>query len=135
MLQLAVFIYGIVVLFRGKFALGGGREVVGTRARILGVLCVCVLPFAFCIGLAIGLLALSGVIDMPDQMVMVAMDLGVVIGTIVLVYVLGNTFYKRQAQEELEAADPYSPQTSSSTRGPSYSVPDPNNPYASPTQD
>lgn len=128
MLQLIVFIYGIVVLFRGAFPLGGGKVVIGTRARILGLLCVCILPLAFVIGLTIGIMAAMGAFEMPDQFIMLGLDVGLLIVSLILIMVLGHSFYRRQQVEEA-MIDP----ASTPDRNQFYTVTDPNNPYASPS--
>ena len=129
MIQLALTIYGIVALVRGKFSLGRNKQIVGSKARILGGICAATLPLAFAIGLTIGILAGMGVLPMPSQGAMLIFDWGIIILTIILIYTLGNRFYREQMSESFSAEpDPLA------TPAPQYySVVDPTNPFASPS--
>jgi hypothetical protein len=56
--EVALIIYGILAMVRGKFSVGKGRDVTGNRARILGFLCLTPLPFSFLLGVIVGPLSL-----------------------------------------------------------------------------
>lgn len=129
MIQLALTIYGIVALVRGKFSVGRDKQIVGSRARILGGICAASLPAAFAIGLTIGILAGMGLFPMPGHGAMLIFDWMIVILTIVAVYTLGNRFYRQQVEESFSAeAQPLA------TPAPQYyAVVDPTNPFASPS--
>lgn len=131
MLQIALAIWGIVVLFTGKLTVSKTKVVQGTAARLLGLLMLMPFPVAFMIGVAVGAWGAASGRDLEDlQMTLMAVDAGLVIGTAVLVLAIAHAIGKSPVQDPLTPAFPpgqYAPPY------PSPAPPaDPNNPYHSP---
>ena len=133
MIALALLIYGIVAMVRGKFSLGKDKEIIGTRARILGAISCGVFPLSLAVGLSVGVLVGLRIIDMPSDGALMMIDFGSLIFVIVLLVVLSKRFY-RQQQEELMQAEAASSHVPAPHEMSPYSVVDPDNPFASPTQ-
>ncbi len=94
--ELGLLAYGVYVLITGKYALGKQRFVYGWQARVLGVICLLPLPTALLIGILIGLSA-AGTGKMPGAGVTTAIEVVILIATIVLITLLGKRFYQQQA--------------------------------------
>lgn len=107
--EIGLLIVGLLALFRGKLSVGKGRELLGTRARILGAACLMPLPLSFILGLAFGIyLGLSGVdpstIQTKYQWHFVGIEAAVVVGTVIVLSLMGSRWYAAQEAE----ADPQS---------------------------
>jgi hypothetical protein len=53
-LEIGMLVYGLYVLYSGKFQLSKQRIVEGGRARLAGLICVLPLPLAFAAGFILG---------------------------------------------------------------------------------
>ena len=53
-LQLAMMIYGIVVVVKGEFSVTRKRVIIGTTARVLGAILIAYLPLALMTGIVFG---------------------------------------------------------------------------------
>jgi hypothetical protein len=103
--EIGLIIVGLLTLVRGKLNVGKGRELLGTRARILGAACLLPLPLSFALGLAFGIyLGLSGVdpnlIQTNYQWHFVGIELAVVVGTVVVLSILGGRWHAAQEAEQ-----------------------------------
>lgn len=129
--EFAMTIFGIVTLVRGRFQVSGQRTVVGTPARIIGVLLAATLPVIFLIGFVAGVLLTvkraqeglppPGINDMQGFMLIDPAAVGIII---LLVSIIALTA-KPQEQMRAEAMPSYMPP-------PGFPPADPNNPYSPP---
>ncbi|WP_425396640.1 hypothetical protein [Aeoliella sp.] len=134
MIQIALLLYGLYALIFGKFALGREKVVTGTRARILGGLCWANIFVAFGIGIVWGIAAEMGSAELPVDGSLRIMEFGLVIVNLIVVFMIGNTMYARQLDDE-QAATLVAPATPAAGAGYSpATIADPDNPFASPTQ-
>jgi hypothetical protein len=89
-LQIVMFVFGIVTLIRGQIKVAPSMVVRGPMARLIGLVLLIPLPLAFAIGLVIGVgLAAQGkgVKDMPGWIV--AVEPSIVVVCFILVLILG----------------------------------------------
>ncbi len=105
MLEIAILVYAVIVLIRGKFSLSSGREITGWRARLCGGILLGHLPLTFILGMLMGIL---GIMKGGDGEMGMALGLG--FGSLVLVVVIalvtGNALYKGQVAEEQARRNP-----------------------------
>jgi len=101
MLQIAMFIGGIYVLFKGEVALTKARVVRGWKARVIGGVMALALPLAFCSGLLLGVMAAAGQIDLTNFPVLV-IDLGLTFGAALISIVLGFIWGRPAAEWDAE---------------------------------
>ena len=95
MLEIIVIIFGIVTLIRGKYPMGGGRELVGGRARIIGGILLAYLPVSFGIGV---ILAVMGEGEVSKGAAL-AGSIVLLIITIVVAIFVAKALYKKQEAE------------------------------------
>lgn len=97
--EIALIIYGILAMFRGKFSIGKGRDVTGNKARLLGFICLIPLPLSFLFGLFIGLLSVILYGNSPTNIwLYTGIELIILLAVAVVVSVLGKEFYQQQEQ-------------------------------------
>lgn len=58
-IEIAMLVYGIIAISKGRYKVGKTHEVVGGKARIIGGVLMCPLPTAFVAGMIIGALYLA----------------------------------------------------------------------------
>ncbi len=67
MCEIAMLIFGIITLIRGRFLLTRAKEVRGWKARFIGLLLVMPFPLSFLIGMVLGAIFLSTGKDVEGQ--------------------------------------------------------------------
>jgi hypothetical protein len=85
--EIALLIWGLVVLVRGRFT-SGRNEVEGAVARIIGVILMLPLPCALMLGLTIGAsMAASGKrVDLGKMLLFSLIDIGLIIMSLIAAY-------------------------------------------------
>lgn len=106
--EIGLLIYGLLSLVRGTFNVGKGKDLSGVRARVLGAICMSPIPNTFAIGLLYGFWFASQGEDPASlaashQGTFIAIEVGVVLATVVTVGILGNLWYATE-QRDLAAA-------------------------------
>ena len=101
--EIALFIVGIIVLVKGKFALSKEKVLTGTYARIVGVICIAILPIiiivAFIAGIAWGIVHGPG--EPFPMLIAVFIDMGgLEIGISVILTVTNILVNKQKKQLE-----------------------------------
>jgi len=97
--ELGILLFGLYVLFSGKYNLGKGRVLTGAKARLLGVLCLLPIPLAFAAGVLAGLfMALTGG-PAPSTLLTTVLEIVILVVVVVLVSGLGKMFYDQQAPQ------------------------------------
>jgi Na+/phosphate symporter len=64
--EIGLTIFGLLALIRGKASTGKGGELTGWHARIIGLICMSVLPLAISIGILAGLVAMLQGVDIAN---------------------------------------------------------------------
>ena len=121
MLQIGMFIVGIIALVRGRFKLSKNKEVTGGKARLVGLILLAPFPLAFCAGVLLAIASGGNVEPSTALLVDVSLTFGGLITAIVVALAV--------------AKPPQAPAASlRSGFAPPVNAPpaDPNNPYASP---
>lgn len=109
MLQIAMFIGGIYVMFKGEVRATQGKLVKGWRARAIGFVLFSTLPLAFVLGFILGVLGAAGVIDMQGMPIFL-LDLGVVVLCGIVAAVLAFAWSRPESEwDELAVEQPYLP--------------------------
>jgi hypothetical protein len=130
MLQIAMAIFGIIVLCTGKLKLSANKVVVGTPARLLGLMLLAPLPVAFGIGICVGIYVASTGGNLDDvQMQMIFVDVGLVVLTALAVFAIANAIAKPPGYKATPAFPGFGPNV---PPGPPPPPMDPSNPYQSP---
>ncbi len=95
LVEIAMLIYGIVILVKGKFSIGKGKILTDGRARLCGGILISPIPLIFLIALVLAFL-------MPaDTVRAVGTLIGIFITfvALILALVLGNILYKQQEKK------------------------------------
>jgi hypothetical protein len=130
MLQLALAIWGIIVLFTGKLKVTSRKQVEGTAARLLGLVMLAPLPVGFAIGLGVGMWASVNGKSLDDiRMPMLAVDVVLVLGVAALVVAVAQAIGKPPPDENRPPPPWTLPPPPMPPPGPPA---DPNNPYHPP---
>jgi hypothetical protein len=118
--ELGLTIYGLIALIRGQFSIGKARVVTGWQGRVLGAICMSVLPIAFAIGLIYGIVMVMNGVDITQQSTisLIWIDLVGIASVLLPVWILGPIFFRAQQRN---ASGSVSPAFASSI--------DPQNPY------
>ncbi len=134
MLQIALAVWGVIVLVTGKLKISQNKIVTGTAARLLAILMLAPLPVAFMIGIGVGVWAGANGKGIEDiQMPLMLVDVGLVIGTALLVVCIAHAIGKPPEQPGMPPAwTGYAPQSQFPPPGPPSKPADPNNPYHPP---
>jgi hypothetical protein len=126
MLQIALAIYGLIVLFTGKIKLSADKVVVGTPARLLALIMLAPLPLAFLAGLGIGVWAgATGKVIDDIQVPLMLVEAGITIGAAIVAFSIAHVIGKSPEEAALPA---WASQYPTAPPPPS----DPDNPYQSP---
>ena len=117
--EIAMSVWGIVTLVKGRISLSKGKEITGTGAYLIGGLLAATLPVIFAIGIVYGIIrGMQGQTDIPIGTIFV--DIGVValigIGCAILASVYGGENASNPAPIESNDSQPRQR--------------DPNNPYS-----
>jgi|GEM_PF-6801737 hypothetical protein len=132
MLELAMAVWGVIVLFTGRLKVSSTKVVEGTAARLLGLLMLAPLPIAFMVGIAVGIWAGANGRAMDDiRMPLLASEVGIVIITAIIVFSIAHAIGKPPGQQQLPLS--WQPNQYPPNQYPPPGPPaDPNNPYHPP---
>jgi hypothetical protein len=133
MLQLALAVIGLIVLFTGKLKLSADKVVEGTPARLLALILLTPLPLGFMVGLGVGVWAATAGKPIDDiRMPLLMVDVGLTIAAAVVTFGIASVIARPPGQQKAAPQWPETtqwPQSFPSTPPPPS---DPNNPYQSP---
>jgi hypothetical protein len=102
MLQIALAVWGIIILVTGKLTVSSNKVVLGTPARLLGLVMIAPLPLTFVISIAVMEWAAANRHNINDLIEpLEAVQLGLVIGAAVLTYVLAFIIAKPPGEPSL----------------------------------
>lgn len=141
MLQIAMLVMGIVVMFTGKMTISKSSVVLGWRARLVGLVLASGFPIAFIIGLSAGIYAGANGIPVESLDWLMFVDIGAVLFCAVAGALLCLLFKQpvQQPGGPMYAPGMPPPPGSPPIGMPSNYIPppppppsDPNNPYQSP---
>ena len=95
--EIGLLVYGIIVLIRGRYNLGKGKAVTGSRARLLGAVCLAPIPLAMTAGFVVGFLNPEA--QMAGQLngLIAGIEVAILIGTVIALMLTAKTFFKQQA--------------------------------------
>jgi hypothetical protein len=94
--QIGLLIYGIIAIIRGRYSMGKGKKVIGSKARLLGAVCLAPIPLSMIAGTAIGFLNPDAVVAGELKGVIAGIEIAILICTIIALILLSKTFYKKQ---------------------------------------
>ena len=94
--EIGLLVYGIIVLIRGRYSLGKGKTVTGSRARLLGAVCMAPIPLAMTAGFVIGFLNPDVEIAGQLEGLIAGIEVAIIIGTVIALVVMARTFFKKQ---------------------------------------
>ncbi|MGD9007269.1 MAG: hypothetical protein PVG41_05075 [Desulfobacteraceae bacterium] len=100
--QIGLLIYGIIAIIRGQYSMRKGRKVIGSKARLLGAVCMAPIPLAMIAGTVIGFLNPDAVIAGELKGLIAGIEIAILICTILSLILLTKTFYKQQEGTALE---------------------------------
>lgn len=127
MLQIALAVVGIIVLFTGKLKLSANKVVEGTPARLLALILLAPFPLAFIAGVGVGLWAAAAGKSLDDIRTPVTLiEAGLTVGAAVIAFSIAYAIARPPGQQ---APQPQWPESFPSKPPPPS---DPNNPYQSP---
>jgi len=99
-IEIALIVLGIMALVKGKIQLSKNRVVQGTPARLLAIVCFAPLPLAFMSGIAYGAyLATQGGDLESHKWIFIAIEAGVVVACLALLFILGFALATSPAPE------------------------------------
>lgn len=96
--QIGLLIYGIITLIKGQYSMGKGKKVVGSKARVLGVVCVVPLPLSALVGIVIGLLRFESLSDNQFSAMVSGIEVAILVCAITALVLLAKTYYREQQQ-------------------------------------
>ena len=102
-LEIAMFVLGLIGLIGGKLPLSKGKTLEGTRARIAGLIILLPLPLALGAGIVIGFLVAGGVLPPDISAYGWCIELLIVFGC------LGGAYAYAQATKPPESLPPAPP--------------------------
>lgn len=102
--EIALLLYGLYAIFKGRFSIGKGRDVTGGRARVLGVICLTPWPLGFLEGFVIGFIYGVFADEPPNRVLIAGIEIAVIVIVVIVLSVLGRAFYGQQEREGLESA-------------------------------
>jgi hypothetical protein len=125
-LEIALAIYGIVVLCTGKLKLSANKMVVGTPARLLGLLMLTPFPISFAVGLVVGVWAATTGRNLGDLRTFLLLgEVLIVVAVAALTFTIAHAIAKPPTATVTSLPPHWTP-------GPPPPPSDPNNPYQSP---
>jgi hypothetical protein len=103
--EIGLLVYGIIVLIRGRYSLGKGKTVSGSRARLLGAVCLAPIPLAMAAGFVIGFLNPEAQLAGQLKGLIAGIEIAIIVGTVVALVLMAKTFFKQQAGEMASRLD------------------------------
>jgi|APSaa5957512576_1039674.scaffolds.fasta_scaffold105489_2 hypothetical protein len=100
--EIGLLVFGIYSMVTGKYSLGKGRTVEGSKARILGGICLLPFPLALAVGIVLGLFSAILGISIPLWLSGVV-EIIILIIIVIAISVLGKKYYNEQESAKLEA--------------------------------
>jgi hypothetical protein len=103
--EVVLLVFGIIAMVKKKWSAGGGKEVLGGHAQVLGAIAAAVLPINLVLGVGMGIawgLTRPGKAFPTGWATM--MEAGVVVAAGILLAVLGNRFHAKQAAHRVRQA-------------------------------
>ena len=94
--QIGLLVYGIIVLIKGQYGMGKGKKVTGSKARLLGGLCLAPLPLSMIAGFIIGVSNPEAVSTGELQYTIAGVETAILVCTVTALIVLAKMFYARQ---------------------------------------
>ena len=129
MIQLAILIFGIVILCRRRVSLSKKRVVTGAPAIAIGVIFVSILPLSFVLGIFLGVvMTASGVGEDRLFGYALAVDFGLLALAIVAALAIALSYSRDPNEQQQE------PLHENRTNAPYDEPADPSNPYNAPRQ-
>lgn len=95
-----VFVIGLVLLITGKVKVSSRREIRGWPARIMGILLMLSVPLSYLVVIIVAAVMIvggSGAAELERGLMLPMLDIFTVIGTAVLVAILGNALGTKPA--------------------------------------
>lgn len=109
MVEIIALVFGIIILIRGKVGVGGGHELLGWRARVVGGILLSHLLISFIGGVILGIASVSkGNNGEVSTGAVLAISLSSLIIVGIAAFVTGKILYKGQVASE-QKNDPHSP--------------------------
>lgn len=128
-LEIGMLIYGIIALAKGTFSIGKDREIVGTPARWLGVLCMSPLPLVFTLFFFWGFLGAAGALPAPpDPLTIGIIEAVIAVSIAGILYASAQAAYQRQQEGLLNSQQPFAEPTANPT-GIRHQSTDTSNPF------
>jgi hypothetical protein len=94
--EIGLLVYGIIVLIRGKYNLGTGKIITGSRARMLGAVCLVPIPLAMAAGFVLGFLNPEAQMAGQLKGLVAGIEVAILIGTVIALMLTAKTFFKQQ---------------------------------------
>jgi hypothetical protein len=126
--EIAMMVFGIMTLVKGKFSLSRNQVIVGAPAYAIGGILTATLPVVFAIGIVIGIAHVAKNGNQPlDPSEYAYLDLIIVPVVLLIVAMIAWAAPKRDARS------PFGNREDAHVLDVKYQPMDPENPYASPT--
>lgn len=94
--EIGLLVYGIIVLILGRYSMGKGRIINGSRARLLGVVCLAPIPLSMTAGFVIGFLNPEAQMAGQLKGLITGIEVAIIIGTVAVLVFMSKTFFKQQ---------------------------------------
>jgi hypothetical protein len=95
--QMGLLIYGIIAMIRGQYSMGKGKKVIGSKARLLGSVCLAPMVLSMIVGMVVGFLNPDAVVSGELKGLIAGIEIAILICTGIALMLLSKTFYKQQA--------------------------------------
>lgn len=104
-LQIGLAIFGLIALIRGKMTISKSKVIVGTPARLIGLLALVPIPLTLGVGMLIGIAKVAEggnpeKIAEDNRGLLMGVEIGIVIVTAILVFGLGAALGVSPAEAE-----------------------------------
>lgn len=130
LVEIGMFVFGIVTLVKGKFQLSRTKVVVGAPAYVIGAILTAVLPVVLLLGIVVGAVFFARTGQEPtaqQRLAFSGVDLAVVAAALVATMAIAFTTAKEPKRKS--SPTPFGPAM------PPTAPVDPKNPYAAPQTD
>jgi uncharacterized membrane protein YeaQ/YmgE (transglycosylase-associated protein family) len=97
--EIGLLVFGLITLIRGQFNMGKDKKIVGPKARLLGIICLAPLLLSMIVGLLIGFSNPEAVAGGQLKGITTGIEIGILIGALIILTLLSKNFYRRQAME------------------------------------
>ena len=138
-IQIVMFVYGIVTLVKGNFSLASNRVVTGWPSVVVGLLLLLTLPLNLLFGIGYGFYMVMREEGLGDgeQLILTLVEFGVVVGTWIAIYIISSIYGRDHSAPPTGPNRTYTYQDLLPPEPPENSQPlpppsDPNNPYSPP---